>query len=87
MKSYLTIALLATLLCAGCNVGPDYKVPDVNVPGHFTETASAPQARADVSRWWASLNDQTLTWLVKETISSGLDIKVARSRIAQARAA
>jgi NodT family efflux transporter outer membrane factor (OMF) lipoprotein len=86
---YTTFTIVITMLiCSSCRVGPDYRVPDVNVPAHFgaipPDKATGP---TDVKEWWTKLNDSTLTWLIEQTLSSNLDLKVAHARIAQARAA
>ena len=87
-------ALLATALC-GCMVGPDYVEPKVNSPatwvgGAATQPAEGVRVTAEQARligWWTSFEDPTLTSLIERAVKSNLDVKLARSRIRQARAA
>ncbi len=90
-RTISVIGLLATL--SGCRVGPEYTPPQAEVPGSF-HSLSQPQsgpsklvpANADLVRWWASLNDPTLDSLVDRAVVSNLDVKLAASRIREARA-
>lgn len=87
MRYASLLGALVMLIVSGCNVGPDYKTPDVNTPGRFNvNDANHPSTAPDISRWWTSLNDPTLTSLIEEARVSNLDIRIARARIAQARA-
>jgi outer membrane protein, multidrug efflux system len=88
MKRVTLTIVAAVLACSGCTVGPDYKTPDVNTPGRFNVAdPNHPATAPDISQWWKSLDDTTLTSLIEEARLSNLDLKVARARIAQARAA
>lgn len=49
------------------------------------ETGSAP-VLADLSRWWEAFNDPVLNGLVERAVVGNLDVKVAESRLRQARA-
>ncbi|MCC7145972.1 MAG: efflux transporter outer membrane subunit [Phycisphaeraceae bacterium] len=86
----LGFALLTT---AGCMVGPNFKTPEVITPsawvGPTTMPATAPSASAEelLARWWTVFNDPTLSSLVDRAIQSNLDVRLAESRIRQARAA
>ncbi|HEY1615088.1 MAG TPA: efflux transporter outer membrane subunit [Rhizomicrobium sp.] len=86
--------LACATLCA-CNVGPDYKAPDMAVPKIFQEInptpANAPTSKpdstnADISAWWSQLNDAELNHLIATALSANLDVQTAASRVRQARA-
>lgn len=77
------------LLTAGCSVGPDYKEPALAMPAGWNE---APQKGvdtrpADLARWWTAFEDPLLSSLVERALRSNLDLRIAESRIREARAA
>jgi outer membrane protein, multidrug efflux system len=79
---------LLLLICTGCRVGPEYKTPDINVPGRFGSTLQdeEPNVSGDLSQWWTTLDDPMLDSLVNEVMLGNLDIKLAGDRIEQAQA-
>ncbi len=78
-------ATTAVLLTA-CAVGPDYVPPKVETPAHWTEAPLAAKDSLRLDDWWKSFNDPVLDHLVKEAVLSNLDVKLAESRIREARA-
>jgi len=86
------LACLAPAICAavltGCAVGPDFKPPQPEVPAAWTVpiASAAGLNDATLARWWTAFNDPTLTSLVERAATSNLDLKLAESRIRQARA-
>ncbi|MBW2593756.1 MAG: efflux transporter outer membrane subunit, partial [Deltaproteobacteria bacterium] len=81
--------MIATLLCAGCAVGPDYSEPET--PRDMARWDAALEAglmvsQADISQWWQRLNDSKLNKLVVRALSGNLDLDQARSRVREARA-
>ena len=78
---------LACALLAGCAVGPNYKRPAIDAPGLFRSEQSAHQqaSLADLP-WWEIFNDETLGDLIKIALTNNYDLRVAVSRIEQARA-
>lgn len=88
--------LVASCALAGCTVGPDYRGPRVEMPAKWvsptaaepvasTQPSVAVQQPADIARWWSSFNDPVLDSLIARTLESNLDLKIARSRLRQAR--
>ncbi len=78
---------------AGCAVGPDYARPAAPVPRDFSSlrderafaaTTRPAGASADLSRWWDSLRDPTLTSLIERSVSLNLDVRLADARMRQA---
>ncbi len=96
-RKYYKIKLMVTLLffavCAGCTVGPDYKPVNVSLPAEWPsaekqEVSIGQAAEADrLAQWWTTLDDPMLSDLVKRGLSSNKDLKIALTRIRQARAA
>ncbi len=83
------VLLFYLMTVAGCAVGPDYQPLKTAVPetwvGSVPETVSQPGL--DTARWWTVFDDPELVSLVERAFASNLDLKLAESRIWQARAA
>jgi multidrug efflux system outer membrane protein len=78
---------VAALVLAGCTLGPDYRRPSVPTPAEFR---GAPGSTTEGSlgdlAWWEIFGDETLHALIREAIASNYDVKVAASRVLEARA-
>lgn len=89
--AFFLLMVLTLLSLSACAVGPDFKPPEVSVPGSFSGQApvsSGPvSSEADLRHWWTVFADPTLTSLIQRALSSNLDLKRADARIRQARAA
>jgi outer membrane protein, multidrug efflux system len=73
------------LLFAGCAVGPDYKRPPVNPPETFRgEMESATNSFADLP-WWQIFHDDTLQGLIRVALTNNYDLRIAVTRVEQAR--
>ncbi|HEV3026956.1 MAG TPA: efflux transporter outer membrane subunit [Planctomycetota bacterium] len=92
--NYARLSFAAGLLAlAACSVGPDYQKPVSSVPADWSEKGSAldPAASrvttqaAQVAEWWKSFKDAELTSLMERAAQSNLDLKLAESRIREAR--
>jgi len=96
MHTIKTVLFVAALLVfGGCAVGPDFKSPDKEMPVDWQgiDNATAHQPSAAVAlpvapiAWWQTFNDPVLTRLVEQALAANLDLKIAESRVRQARAA
>ena len=85
----------ATILLAGCTVGPNFTKPDAKLPGNWCASTcqaakasvpSQPTAAPINAAWWTSFNDPELVALEQRVASSNLDLKVASLRLAESRA-
>src|ERR1700755_1856568 len=80
----LRLCLVACLLASGCNLAPDYKVPDTAPPAAFKENGPWIQATAQTAlprdHWWRLYNDAALNSLEDriETANPALAQAVAR---------
>ncbi len=90
-----SVALLWAGL-AGCAVGPDYRRPEVDVPGSFRGGPPPPApgegepqqpvpSLADLP-WWEVFGDPTLQDLIVEAVAGGYDLRIAVARVEQSRA-
>lgn len=78
-------------LIYGCAVGPDYVKPGSTTPERWiaakeTKTELKPIHESDLETWWRTLEDPVLDELEQKGKAGNLDLKVALTRIDQARA-
>ncbi|MXS80571.1 efflux transporter, outer membrane factor (OMF) lipoprotein, NodT family [Nitrosomonas eutropha] len=88
--------LLITATLGGCAVGPDYHPPLPGVPDSWQaekeETVEwqsmsvQPIDQQVLKHWWKNFNDPRLDSLIDRALSGNFDLKIALSRIDQARA-
>jgi multidrug efflux system outer membrane protein len=79
---------LCTLLflAAGCAVGPNYRRPAVDSPAAFRgEPTATTNSFADLA-WWEVYQDPTLQALIREALTNNYDLRIAVTRVEQARA-
>lgn len=81
--------ILLTLALAGCAVGPNYKRPQVTLPGEFRGTppnaASADASLAD-TKWQDLFGDADLNRIVSAALDRNFDLRIAAERTEEARA-
>lgn len=82
------LALAAALALGGCMVGPDYRRPDLQVPGAFAETEGKGAPLGAVpAQWWRLYGDPLLDDLVKAGLERNADVRLAAARVEEAEAA
>jgi outer membrane protein, multidrug efflux system len=92
----LLAPLVLTLLSACSSlpsVGPDYRAPAMQLPTNWTAATSGLPGQAGAEErlelqatWWRQLADPVLDRLVGEALEGSLDLRLAQSRLRQARA-
>lgn len=87
MKKYVwSVTVVMTMLLAGCMLGPDFVPPTVETPDEYRFDAE--KAAVDVNLlWWELFDDPVLYELVTAALENNRDVKIAVSRIEEARAA
>ena len=83
----LLLPLLSVLsLLPGCAVGPNYQRPKVNAPTEYRSAEGAAQqaSLADLP-WWEVFKDDRLKNLVQTALANNYDLRIAVTRIEQAR--
>ncbi len=75
----------ATVMLAGCSVGPDYFPPDPPLPATFAAARHEASWQPRVVQWWGTLNDPQLNGLIERAIACNLDIEIALTRVQKAR--
>jgi outer membrane protein, multidrug efflux system len=86
----MTRVVVTVVLClglAGCALGPDYRRPAVPTPAAWREATpqADPASLADLS-WWQLFEDEGLRELVRTAIQENKDLRIAVTRVDQARA-
>lgn len=79
---------LAVSLAACTSVGPDYRQPQPDMPAHWTETPGTSSAATESTPhgWWTLFRDPTLDSLIARAAAANLDLRMAETRIREARA-
>lgn len=81
----LACSLLTSLLLTGCQNTIVPLASDVPVPQAFAH-AQAARGAAEVGHWWRQWNDPVLSRLIEQGLQQSHDIRIARSRLQEARA-
>jgi multidrug efflux system outer membrane protein len=83
----LVAALALGLALAGCALGPDYRRTVVPAPEAWRESQGKlePASLADL-QWWELFEDPELRNLVQAALEANKDLRIAVTRVAQARA-
>lgn len=90
--NYLANVVILALFAGGCasmpSVGPDYHAPETKAPAHWTEPLAGGETNAAAATpvWWKSFHDPELDSLIARAVSSNLDLRIAQSRVREARA-
>src|SRR5689334_16842012 len=85
LKRFILTPLAAAILSA-CAVGPDYHAPETKSAEKFDGVESTYSTQEGVAHFWNNFDDATLARLVDEATRSNYDVRIALSRVAQARA-
>ena len=81
------LAMVSAVLLAACAVGPDYHRPEVATSDQFVGTDAARFSTQDVEReFWKQFNDEQLNDLIERALVANHDIRIATSRLREARA-
>jgi len=80
---------MSTVLVAGCVTGPDYVRPEIATPEEWVSERSGgiTGGETDVVTWWRQLEDPVLDSLIARAAESNFDLRLAHTRIREARAA
>jgi multidrug efflux system outer membrane protein len=79
------VFFLLCLLAGACTtVGPDYKRPEIALPGTFEGTAPGSEGAALPGDWWTLYRDAQLESLVAAAQSYNSDLRFAAARVLEA---
>jgi outer membrane protein, multidrug efflux system len=82
------LAIAGVAGAGGCVVGPDYHSSPARAPAAWVSPvpSAVTSGTATPSSWWASFNDAELESLIRRAAQTNLDLRMAQSRLQQARA-
>ena len=86
MSKRLLVSLLLSGLTAACSLAPDYRRPEVPVPGAWPDSKVDAGGTARPTGWQALLPDERLRALVAAALEHNRDLRVAVGRVEEARA-
>jgi multidrug efflux system outer membrane protein len=81
--------LMIALTLTGCTVGPDYRPPPLNIPNTYRgPTPGVTSQHRDFAdlEWWKLFQDEQLQVLIDTALEQNYDLRIAATRILQARA-
>jgi multidrug efflux system outer membrane protein len=84
-KLFNTIVLVVIVFLTGCMMGPDFQKPVLEAPESFRFGEAEAEPLVNL-KWWELFNDPVLTSLVASALSDNKDLRIAASRIEEARA-
>jgi outer membrane protein, multidrug efflux system len=76
------LALMGVLLCAGCDLGPDYQRPALDVPAGWQQAAGG--AVWPAADWWRGFGSAELDRLMAEAEQANYDLAAAVARVREA---
>lgn len=80
----LLLGLTLTLL-SSCALGPDYARPKIDSPERFRSGPPPENASLAALPWWEIFKDEKLQRLVREALANNYDLRIAITRMDQAR--
>ncbi|MET0496919.1 MAG: TolC family protein [Steroidobacteraceae bacterium] len=84
-RTLLVVAVASVL--AACAVGPDFHTPQVATPAEFIKVDSQQFTASNTETdFWKGFNDPQLDELIESALAANHDIRIAQSRLAEARA-
>jgi multidrug efflux system outer membrane protein len=87
MRPRPLIPLAPALLLAGCNLGPAYQHPSLDIPAAFRETAPAAASPWPQVGWWRAFGSPELDALIEQAIAHNQTIAAAIAQVREADAA
>lgn len=81
-----SVMILMLCLLAGCKVGEDYKKPKTQVPQQWNEVGVSQKNAPIQQEWWKYFHDERLNYFIEKGANQNIDLKIARTRIEEARA-
>ena len=90
-RKHLSLPVAAAVLAGGCTVGPNYRRPPVTAPQEYRGLPADQTGRADAAsigdqQWWEVFQDETLQALIGTALQQNYDVRIAATRILEARA-
>lgn len=86
ISTFKVMMAITTLLISGCAMGPNFVRPAVNTPDSFRNAPipAEPASIADLP-WWQLFRDDILQGLIRQALTNNYDLRIAVTRVEQAR--
>ncbi|MBV9250416.1 MAG: TolC family protein, partial [Acetobacteraceae bacterium] len=78
------LAAGSLVVLAGCDLGPDYRRPDLELPAAFRASPETQAAAWPADGWWQRFKSPELNALVADARAQNFDIAAAIARVQQA---
>src|ERR1700744_4145455 len=86
MRLQTAVAAVSAVMLGACAVGPNYRVPQIALPGRFAAAPVSPTSDgAELASWWQALKDPELDSLIGRAITANPDIEIALDHLQAAR--
>jgi multidrug efflux system outer membrane protein len=85
-KTRFLLSALAAAVLSACAVGPNYHAPETKAAETFDSLGATYSAEQGVAQFWQSFSDAELDKLVVEALASNHDLRIAMTRVREARA-
>ena len=86
----LALAACSLMVSLGCQLGPDYRQPKIELPRSWPKEAATTPAELkrweDLRDWWALFDDPSLAYLIGRALKDNLDIRLQLARIRETHA-
>jgi outer membrane protein, multidrug efflux system len=86
MRAALPISASMLVLLCGCKMGPEYERPAVDTPENFRGQVSTTNDSIADQPWWEIYQDPALADLIRAAVENNHDLRIALTRVEQARA-
>lgn len=80
----VTAVFLAAVALGGCDIGPDYKRPDVATPGGWRESDTTEKVAWPVTDWWQGFGSAELNEMIATAQQANADLGAAIARVKEA---
>src|SRR5580698_5861350 len=74
----------AAIFLAGCTVGPNYQRPKIDTPAAFRGPDPTTESMGD-AKWWTIFQDPELQKLIRAALDQSYDVRIAATRVLEAR--
>jgi multidrug efflux system outer membrane protein len=85
-RTIICLILIGLAFFVGCAAGPNYRRPAIDSPAVFRGENTATSASLADLNWWQVYQDDTLRALIREALTNNYDLRIALTRVEQARA-
>jgi NodT family efflux transporter outer membrane factor (OMF) lipoprotein len=80
----LSVLVAAASLLCGCNLGPDYHRPSLDLPPAYRATQETAAAAWPSADWWKGFHSPELNMLIEQARTHNFDIAAAIAQVKQA---